>query len=169
MRPTQSWTVCSWSDWPTVAAPAPYRLGPGSCRDVSVEKMPSSQGKDKPDQGGILTLLLTPLYCISLTYLTTIGLGLIKINRKQAHPLGAPVIINKSNKSHRKVEGKWQREGGKTKLHRESHFKRSQNISLPVSLRVRRKDIQGTSTKAQKHKTSIAYSRNSEYFVIVET
>lgn len=35
-------------------------------------------------------------------------------------------------------------------------MKRSQNISLPVSLRGRRKDIQGTAAQAQKHETSIA-------------
>lgn len=73
--------------------------------------------------------------------------------------------------------GKGQREGDQGKLPRRRLSKRSPDISFPVikvsrhqfpSYR-KRKDVQGTSAKAQKPETSIAHSRNRQYFATVVT
>lgn len=86
--------------------------------------------------------------------------GVIKINRKQPILKEPPIIIDKGNMNHIKVE-QMVRRAGSQKI----HLKRSQTSA---TLRGRSKANQGTCEKVQKHKTSILYSRNNWNFVIIE-
>ena len=104
-----------------------------------------STGWGGPDQWDILTPLspYSTMLQFSLTYLTMPSLGIIK-KKIENRPIfkELPVIINKGNKSHGKVEGKVMKGWWSEKTSQRNHLKITQNISSPGGLRGRRKDIQ---------------------------
>ena len=95
-----------------------------------------------------------------------VSLGLIKIYRNGPILKELPVIISKCNKSH-KSRGKGTKGGWSEKTSQKKTFEKISKHQFPSYLK--RKDVQGTSAEAQMPETSIAYSRNGQYFATVET
>lgn len=116
--------------------------------------------------GSILSPLSPHFLTLHFPQLSAVSLGLIKIYRNRPILKELPVIISKCNKSH-KCRGKGTKGGWSEKTSQRRTFEKISKHQFPSYLK--RKDVQGTSAKAQKPETSIAHSRNSQYFATVET